>query len=79
MSIKRPLAAAVAPLNVEQVQAIVRIANRLGVPLYPISTGKNFGYGGPAPNLSGRCLSQPPQLTVSAPPGAEALERSACT
>jgi len=45
--------AAVAPQEVEQVQAIVRFANEFGIPLYPISTGKNFGYGGPAPNVSG--------------------------
>ena len=42
-----------APTTVEQVQAIVRIANEHRIPLYPISTGKNLGYGGSAPNLSG--------------------------
>ena len=45
--------AAVAPANVEQVSAIVRAANQYKIPLYPISTGKNLGYGGSAPNLSG--------------------------
>ncbi len=45
--------AAVAPMTVEQVQAIVRVANKYKVPLFPISTGKNFAYGGPAPNLRG--------------------------
>ena len=50
---ERVAAAAVAPDSVEQVQAIVRIANRYRIPLYPISTGKNLGYGGSAPNLSG--------------------------
>lgn len=45
--------AAVAPDSVEQVQAIVRTANKYRVPLYPISTGKNLGYGGSAPVLSG--------------------------
>jgi 4-cresol dehydrogenase (hydroxylating) len=45
--------AAVAPATVEQVQAIVRTANQYKIPLYPISTGKNFAYGGPAPNLRG--------------------------
>jgi len=44
---------AVAPASTEQVQQIVRIANRYRVPLYPISTGKNLGYGGSAPTLSG--------------------------
>jgi 4-cresol dehydrogenase (hydroxylating) len=45
--------AAVGPDTVEQVQAIVRIANRYKIPLYAISTGKNFAYGGPAPNVRG--------------------------
>ena len=45
--------AAVAPASVEEVQAVVRIANRYRVPLYPISTGRNLGYGGSAPVLSG--------------------------
>lgn len=50
---ERRASAAVAPESVEQVQAIVRIAHRHKVPLYPISTGKNFGYGGPSPNVTG--------------------------
>ena len=45
--------AAVGPVTVEQVQAIVRIANQHKIPLYAISTGKNFAYGGPAPNVRG--------------------------
>jgi hypothetical protein len=45
--------AAVAPDGVEQVQAIVRIANKYKIPLWTISTGKNLGYGGSAPVLSG--------------------------
>jgi (+)-pinoresinol hydroxylase len=45
--------AAVAPETTEEVQEIVRIANRYGIPLYPISTGKNLGYGGSAPSYSG--------------------------
>ena len=50
---ERVASAAVAPANVEEVQAVVRIANAAGLPLYPISTGKNLGYGGAAPILSG--------------------------
>ena len=45
--------AAVAPFSTEEVQQIVRIANRYTVPLYPISTGKNLGSGGSAPAYSG--------------------------
>ena len=50
---ERLTSAAVAPDSVEQVQQIVRIANEHKIPLYPISTGKNLGYGGSAPILSG--------------------------
>jgi (+)-pinoresinol hydroxylase len=50
---ERVASAAVAPDTVAQVQEIVRIANRLKVPLYPISTGRDLGYGGSAPTYSG--------------------------
>jgi FAD/FMN-containing dehydrogenase len=50
---ERRASAAVAPAEVGQVQAIVRIANKYRIPLFPISNGKNFGYGGPSPNVSG--------------------------
>jgi (+)-pinoresinol hydroxylase len=45
--------AAIAPDGVEQVQKVVRISNRYKIPIYPVSTGKNLGYGGSAPVLSG--------------------------
>ena len=45
--------AAVAPASTEEVQAIVRLAGEHGVPLWPISRGKNFGYGGAAPRIPG--------------------------
>lgn len=50
---ERRASAAVAPTSVEQVQQLVRIANRYKIPLFPISTGKNLGYGGSAPGYSG--------------------------
>jgi hypothetical protein len=50
---ERIASAAVAPNSVEEVQEIVRIANRYRIPLYPISTGRNLTYGGAAPTLSG--------------------------
>jgi 4-cresol dehydrogenase (hydroxylating) len=46
-------AAALAPENTDQVQKIMRIANAYRVPVYPISTGRNLGYGGSAPVLPG--------------------------
>jgi FAD/FMN-containing dehydrogenase len=48
--------AAVAPDTVEQVQAVVRIANRYRIPLWTISTGRNLGYGGAAPAYSGSVM-----------------------
>ena len=50
---ERIASAAVAPFTAEEVQAVVRIANVKRIPIYPISTGKNLGYGGAAPVLSG--------------------------
>jgi 4-cresol dehydrogenase (hydroxylating) len=40
---------AVRPLSTEQVQHVVRIAQRFSVPIYPISTGHNWGYGTSVP------------------------------
>ncbi len=48
--------AVVAPRTTEEVRAVVRIANELAVPLWPISRGKNFGYGGAAPVLGGSVI-----------------------
>ena len=53
---ERLAAGAVAPNSVEQVQAVVRTANQYKIPLFPISTGKNFAYGGPSANLSGSVI-----------------------
>jgi 4-cresol dehydrogenase (hydroxylating) len=50
---ERLVSAAVAPDTTEQVAQVVRTANRFKIPVFPISTGKNLGYGGSAPNLSG--------------------------
>jgi (+)-pinoresinol hydroxylase len=50
---ERVASAAVAPGTLEQVQAVVRAANKHRIPLYPISTGRNLAYGGSAPVYSG--------------------------
>jgi 4-cresol dehydrogenase (hydroxylating) len=50
---ERVASAAVAPASVEEVQAILRIANELRVPIYPVSTGRNLAYGAAAPAYSG--------------------------
>lgn len=50
---ERIASAAVAPFSAEEVQAVMKIANELRIPMYPLSTGKNLGYGGAAPVMSG--------------------------
>ena len=49
-------AAAVAPATAEQVQALVRIAAENKVPIWPISRGKNLGYGTSAPVVAGSII-----------------------
>jgi 4-cresol dehydrogenase (hydroxylating) len=44
------------PECVEEIQEVVRIANRHGVPLWTVSQGRNNGYGGPAPRVSGTVI-----------------------
>jgi len=44
------------PGSREEVQHSVRIASRHGIPLYAISTGKNWGYGSSAPVTDGVLL-----------------------
>ncbi len=48
-----PASAAVAPATVEEIQAIVRLANEHKTPLWPVSRGKNLGYGANAPRMPG--------------------------
>jgi 4-cresol dehydrogenase (hydroxylating) len=48
--------AALAPASVEQIQAVLKIANEFRIPLWPISRGKNFGYGGAAPRMPGTVM-----------------------
>lgn len=45
--------AVVAPRNVADVQAIVKLANPVSMPLWPISIGRNTGYGGAGPRVRG--------------------------
>jgi 4-cresol dehydrogenase (hydroxylating) flavoprotein subunit len=48
-----PASAAVAPATVEEIQAVVRLANEHKTPLWPVSRGKNLGYGANAPRMPG--------------------------
>src|SRR5215469_17010792 len=48
--------AVVRPANRIEVQECVRVANRWRVPVYPISTGRNWGYGSRMPAADGCAL-----------------------
>jgi 4-cresol dehydrogenase (hydroxylating) len=52
----RRIPAILRPANREQVQQILRIASKFGVPVYPVSSGKNWGYGSAAPTADGCVL-----------------------
>lgn len=70
-------AAAVAPATVEQVREVVRAANRHKVPLWTVSRGKNFGYGGAAPVVAGSVvldLSRMRKIEVDADNGTVLVE-----
>ncbi|KAL4924615.1 FAD-binding oxidoreductase [Aspergillus undulatus] len=45
--------AAVTPGSVEGLRGVLKVANRFRLPLWVFSRGKNLGYGGPAPVLTG--------------------------
>lgn len=45
--------AIVYPAETAEVQAIVKWANQFRIPIYPISMGRNIGYGGAAPRVPG--------------------------
>ncbi|KIW10845.1 hypothetical protein PV08_10144 [Exophiala spinifera] len=45
--------AVVYPSTTEEVQGIVKWANEFLIPIHPISMGRNLGYGGAAPRVSG--------------------------
>ena len=46
----------VMPTTVEEIQEILRVANEHGVPLWTHGTGRNNGYGGPAPRVRGSVI-----------------------
>jgi 4-cresol dehydrogenase (hydroxylating) flavoprotein subunit len=48
--------AVVSPGSVEEIQAVLRIANEHRLPLWTVSLGKNLGYGGPAPRVRGSVI-----------------------
>jgi len=48
-----PASGAVAPHTVEEIQAVVKIANQYKLPLWTVARGKNLGYGTSAPRMPG--------------------------
>jgi len=48
--------AVVMPSSVEDVRAVVRVANEHRVPLWTFGQGRNYTYGGPAPRVRGSVL-----------------------
>ena len=48
--------AAVAPNSVPELQHVLRIANEYRIPVWTISTGKNYGYGGPDARVHGSVI-----------------------
>ncbi|HTV51000.1 MAG TPA: FAD-binding oxidoreductase [Steroidobacteraceae bacterium] len=49
-------AAVLMPASVQQVQAVLGICNRYRLPLWPTSTGRNFGYGSALPATRGQLI-----------------------
>jgi len=41
------------PDTIEQIQAVLAVANRFELPVWPVATGKNWGYGAATPAQSG--------------------------
>lgn len=55
-AVSHRIPAIVRPANREEVQECLRIATTWEVPVYPISTGKNWGYGSRVPTADGSVL-----------------------
>jgi 4-cresol dehydrogenase (hydroxylating) len=54
----RHVPAVLRPGTIEEVQAVLRIANTHRLPIYPISTGLNTGYGSAVPATSGCAIME---------------------
>lgn len=48
--------AAVTATTVEQIQGVVKICNEHKIPVWTVSTGRNFGYGSSAPVMRGQVI-----------------------
>ena len=45
--------AAVLPASVEEIQAVLAVANEHRIPIWTVSRGRNYGYGGASPRVRG--------------------------
>jgi 4-cresol dehydrogenase (hydroxylating) len=54
---------AVLPASVEEIRAILAIANRHALPLWTVSLGRNYAYGGAAPCLKGSMILDLKRMT----------------
>jgi len=55
---QQTIPAVIRPGNRNEVQECLRIANRYKTPVYPISTGKNIGYGTRVPTADGSIVME---------------------
>lgn len=75
--VRRIISGAVRPASQLQVEIVVNASRELRVPLYPISTGNNWGYGSAIPAIDGCVivdLSDMRGVTVDAETGLATLE-----
>jgi len=56
MAVDREAVAVVRPSSTSEVQGVVEIANRFQIALYPVSRGRNIGYGEKAPVADGQVI-----------------------
>jgi 4-cresol dehydrogenase (hydroxylating) flavoprotein subunit len=71
------IAGAVHPASVKEVQHMAHLARELGVPLYPVSRGHNWGYGTANPVTDGCvlvCLSRMQGIDIDADVGLATVE-----
>lgn len=47
---------ALVPRSVEEIQGVLAICNKYRIPVWPISTGRNYGYGAAAPATAGQMV-----------------------
>ena len=55
---KTKICAILRPKSSQEVQECLKIANQYQIPLYPVSSGKNWGYGSRVPTSDGCALME---------------------